>query len=281
MTGLAGVWERFRRRPAALFAASVVLLIVLATALAPQLSPHHPHAILDPVGLQLQPPHAVHPLGTDELGRDVLSRVLHGGRVSLFVGLAAALLAALLAGVVGFAAGLGGPALDAVLMRSVDVLLALPRFFVVMAVFAFSDGVPLIAIVVILGITGWFELARIVRARVRELRHADFVTAALALGASRVAIARQLLPHVATTLIVGATLDVGNIILLEAGLSFLGLGLAPPAPTWGNMILEGRNLVFGAPWVALAPGIALVITVTAINLAGDGLRDAMDPRSRA
>jgi peptide/nickel transport system permease protein len=275
-----GAWSDFRGRRAAVVGAAVTGAVVLVTLAAPLLAPHDPAAILDPVNLRLQPPGMAHPLGTDLLSRDVLSRVLHGARVSLLVGIAAAALAAIIAGAVGFAAGSGGSRLDSILMRGVDVLLALPRFFMVMVIFAFRDGLPLIAIVALLGATGWFDLARQVRSRVRELAGSDFVTAARALGGGRMRVARHLLPHVAATLIVGASLDVGNIMLLEAGLSFLGLGVAPPTPTWGNMILEGREVLFSAPWVALAPGVALVTTVTAINLAGDGLRDILDPRSR-
>ncbi len=259
---------------------ALVAAATLAALLAPWLTPFDPNAITDPVGRQLLPPGAGHWLGTDVYSRDVLARILHGARVSLAVGLAAALLAALLGGAVGFAAGLGPPALDTALMRSVDVLLALPRLFLLLAVFALWDGLPLWAVVTLIAATGWFETSRLVRAHVRELRSADFVVAAVALGAGPLRLARHLLPHVAATLIVSATLDVGGVILLEAGLSFLGLGLQPPTATWGNMILEGRSLLFTAPWVALAPGVALTMTVVAFNLLGDGARDALDPRQR-
>ncbi len=274
-------WTRFRGHRPAVLGLAVAVAIALATLGAPLLTPHPPNAVLDPVGLQLQPPSAAHPLGTDVSSRDVLSRILFGARVSLSVGLASAMLAALLGGLVGFAAALGPAALDQTLMRGVDVLLALPRLFLVMAVFALWEGVPLVVLVALIGATGWFPISRLVRERVRQLATADFVTAAVALGGGRRRIARHLLPHVAATLIVSATLDIGNIILLEAGLAFLGLGVAPPTATWGNMILEGRSVVFSAPWVALAPGVALVVTVVAFNLAGDGLRDALDPRARA
>ncbi len=274
-------WRRFRRHRPAVAGAGLAALVTLATLAAPLLAPHAPTAILDPVGLQLKPPSLAHPLGTDALSRDVLSRVLHGARVSLTVGVAAATLAALVAGAVGLAAGLLGPRADAAIMRGVDVLLALPRLLVVMTAVALWESLPLAALVGLLAATGWFALSRLVRSRVRELAAADFVTAAVALGADKVRVARHLLPHVGATLVVGATLDVGNIILLEAGLSFLGLGVAPPTPTWGGMILEGRSLMFNAPWVALGPGVALVLTVLAFNLVGDGLRDALDPRRTA
>jgi peptide/nickel transport system permease protein len=232
----------------------------------------------DPVGLQGAPPSLTHLLGTDAFSRDVLSRLLFGARVSLTVGIAAALAGAVIGGGVGLAAGLGGPLVDAGLMRAVDVLLALPRLLLLMAAFALWERVPLWATVTLIAATGWFETSRLVRAAVRQLRRADFVTASVALGGGRRRIARHLLPHVASTLIVSASLDIGGIILLEAGLAFLGLGTRPPEPSWGNMILEGRALLFTAPWVALAPGIALTATAVGFNLLGDGLRDALDPR---
>ena len=271
--------RRFLDDHAAVLGLGVVTAVTLAALLAPLLAPHDPNVQPDPVLLQRLAPGAGHLLGTDAYSRDVLSRVLFGARVSLAVGLGAALLAVAIGGSVGLAAGLARPWLDRLLMRGVDVALALPRVFLLLAVFALWEGVPAGAVIVLIAVTGWFETSRLVRAHVRSLRGADFVLAAMALGAGRRRIARHLLPHVAATIIVSATLDIGNIILLEAGLSYLGLGVRPPTPTWGNMILEGRDLLFSAPWVALAPGVALVATVVAFNLVGDGLRDALDPRA--
>jgi len=249
-----------------------------AAVCAPLLAGHDPLAILDPVHRALARPSAEYPLGTDALSRDVLARLLHGARVSLAVGLASSLLAVAIGGAVGLGAALAGPRTDAMLMRGVDVLLALPRVFLLMVAFALWERPGLAALIAVIACTGWFETARLVRAHERTLLGADFVTAVTALGGGRWRIARHLLPHVGATAIVSATLDVGNVILLEAGLSFLGLGLRPPTPTWGNMILEGRSLLFSAPWVAIAPGIALTVTVLAFNLLGDALRDALEPR---
>jgi peptide/nickel transport system permease protein len=249
-----------------------------AAVLAPVLAGHDPLAVLDPVRLALARPSAVHPLGTDALSRDVLARLLYGARVSLAVGITSSALAMLIGGAVGLTAALAGPRTDAVLMRGVDVLLALPRVFLLMVAFALWERPGLGALITLIAATGWFETARLVRAHARTLLGADFVAAVTALGGGKGRIARHLLPHVGATAIVSATLDVGNVILLEAGLSFLGLGLRPPTPTWGNMILEGRSILFSAPWVALAPGIALTLTVLAFNLLGDALRDALDPR---
>jgi peptide/nickel transport system permease protein len=141
------------------------------------------------------------------------------------------------------------------------------------------EGVPLGIVILLIAGTGWFGTSRLIRAQVRQLRDSDWARATFALGGGSARLARQMLPHVAATMIVSATLDIGNVILLEAGLSFLGLGMRPPTPTWGNMILEGRTLLFSAPWVAIAPGIALTLTVIAFNLLGDGLRDALDPKT--
>jgi peptide/nickel transport system permease protein len=283
--GLERPWTRALRRLRAnrgAAAGGLTALALLAVALlAPLLAPHDPLAMPDPVGLRAASPSLHHLLGTDAFSRDVFSRLLFGARVSLTVGIASAALAVLIGGAVGFAAGLGPRPVDAALMRGVDVLLALPRVFILLAVLALWESAPLWAMVALIAATGWFGTSRLVRAHVRALANADWAAATVALGGGRRRLVRHLLPHVAATIIVSATLDVGNIILLEAGLSFLGLGLKPPTPTWGNMILEGRDLLFTAPWVALAPGLALTLTVIAFNLLGDGMRDALDSRRAA
>lgn len=273
--------RRFARNRPAVRGAAVVALMALA-ALAAPLVTADPLAQPDPVRLQDRPPSSTHLLGTDPFSRDVLSRTLHGARVSLVVGVGAALLAVTLGAGVGLVAGLAGRRTDQVLMRGVDVAMALPRILLLLAVLAVWENAPAAAVVVLIAATGWFQTSRIVRAAVLGLREADFVVAARALGAAAPGIVRRhLLPHVAAPVIVSASLDVGNIILLEAGLSYLGLGVRPPTPTWGNMIMDGKDVLFSAPWVALAPGCALVLTVVAFNLAGDGLRDAFDPRAAA
>ncbi|HEX7949891.1 MAG TPA: ABC transporter permease, partial [Candidatus Limnocylindrales bacterium] len=197
--------------------------LVLVALLAPLLAPHDPLAMPDPVHLRAASPSLQHLLGTDAFSRDVVSRLLFGARVSLVVGIASSLLAVLIGGAVGFAAGLGPRPLDAALMRGVDVLLALPRVFILLAALALWESAPLWAIVALIAATGWFGTSRLVRAHVRALRNADWAAATVALGGGRRRLMRHLLPHVTATIIVSATLDVGNIILLEAGLSFLGL----------------------------------------------------------
>jgi len=273
--------RRFRRNRPAVVGAALVAALVLAALFAPILTPD-PLAQPDPVRLQDRPPSAAHLLGTDPYSRDVLSRTVHGARVSLVVGIGAALLAVTLGAGVGLVAGIAGRRTDQVLMRGVDVALALPRIILLLAIFAVWEQVPPVAVLGVIAATGWFQTSRIVRAAVLSLREADFVAAARALGTTGAGIVRRhLLPHVAAPVIVSASLDVGNIILLEAGLSYLGLGVRPPTPTWGNMIMDGKDVLFSAPWVALAPGCALVLTVVAFNLAGDGLRDALDPKVAA
>ncbi len=272
--------RRFARNRPAIVAAAVIAALALAALGAPALAPADPLAQPDPVRLQDRPPSAAHPLGTDPYSRDVLSRTLYGARVSLGVGVGAALLAVVLGAGVGLAAALAGRAADQILMRGVDVLLALPRIFFLLAIFAVWPLAPAWSVLALIAATGWFQTSRIVRAESLRLRDSDFVAGARALGApARRIVWRHLLPHLVAPIIVSASLDVGNVVLLEAGLSYLGLGIRPPTPTWGNMIMDGKDVLFSAPWVALAPGLALVVTVTAFNLAGDGLRAAFNPRS--
>jgi peptide/nickel transport system permease protein len=274
-------WRRLARDPAAAIGGGVAALVVLLALLAPAIAPHDPNAMPDPVALRHLPPGVGHLLGTDAFSRDILSRLLFGARVSLAAGIGSAALAVLIGGTVGLAAALAGPVVDGLLMRAVDVLLALPRIFLLMVVLAFWEGVPLWGLVLLIAGTGWFDTSRLVRQHARALKASDFVTASRALGGRAGHVLGHLLPHVASTIIVSATLDIGGIILLEAGLSYLGLGLRPPTASWGNMILEAREALFTAPWEVVAPGIALVVTAGAFNLLGDALRDALDPRAAA
>jgi len=283
-----------RRRwpwPAAALLAALALAALLAP-LAETLLGHDPGAV--DLLARLEPPSAVHPLGTDELGRDVLLRLLHGGRVSLAVGVAGALLAALIGAAVGLAAGYAGGGLDAFLMRATDAVIALPLLpllIVLAAVDPAKLGLPTgLAegaagsagrIVLIAALFGWTTTARLVRASVLRLRRQDFVTAARALGAGPWRVAtRHLLPNAATPLVVATTLAVGQIILAESVLSFLGLGVRPPAPSWGNMLTGAQELLFEAPLLAVWPGLLIFLTVAACNLLGDGLQEALEPRRR-
>ena len=271
---LSRAWRDRRGR-----AGLVVLAIVTAAALlAPPFLPD-PAEQPDPVSGANRPPSLGHPFGTDPLSRDVLSRVVTGARVSLAVGFLAVGLSVTLGAAVGLVSGYLGGAVDAALMRLVDAALAIPRLFLLLLLLAADWRVPVTALILIIGTTGWFNAARLVRGEVLRLREEFYVSAAEALGARRGRIIfRHLLPNALGPLLVAATLGVGDVILLEAGLSFLGLGIQPPTPSWGGMILDGKPFLATAPWVGLFPGLAIVVTVLSANLLGDALRDAVDPR---
>lgn len=225
------------------------------------------------------PPSLAHPFGTDDLSRDILARVATGGRISLSVAFLAVGLSVTLGAATGLVAGYWGGAVDGVLMRLVDAALAIPRLFLLLLVLAVWEQVPAAVLIVLIGATGWFGTGRLVRGEVLRLREESYVSAAEALGARRGRIIfRHLLPNTAGPLLVAATLGVGDVILLEAGLSFLGLGVQPPTPSWGGMILDAKSVLVTAPWASIFPGIAIVVTVLAVNLFGDALRDAVDPR---
>ena len=274
MDVLLAAWRDPRGRTGAL-----ILLIVAFAALAgPPMLPD-PLAQPDVLGAS-RPPAAQHPFGTDQLSRDVLSRVVTGARISLSVALLAVIVSMTLGATVGVVAGYWGGTVDAVLMRLVDGALAIPRLFVLLLLLAVWERVPLLALILLIGLTGWFATSRLVRGEVLRLREEGYVRAAEALGARRRRIIfRHLLPNALGPLLVAATLGVGDVILLEAGLSFLGLGIQPPTPSWGGMILDSREVMVSAPWTGIFPGLAIIITVLSANLFGDALRDAVDPRS--
>jgi peptide/nickel transport system permease protein len=252
--------------------------MVIAAVIGPWLLPD-PLAQPDILGAS-QPPGLGHPFGTDQLSRDVLARVVTGARISLGVALLAVALSLTLGAAVGIVSGYWGGAIDAALMRLVDGALAIPRLFILLLVLAVWERVPVLALILIIGATGWFATSRLVRGEVLRIREEGYVRAAEALGARRRRIIfRHLLPNALGPLLVAATLGVGDVILLEAGLSFLGLGIQPPAPSWGGMILDSREVMVSAPWAGIFPGLAIVITVLSANLFGDALRDAVDPRS--
>ena len=260
----------------------VIVASVVLAALAPALAPADP--IRNDLLARLAPPmwmdggSARHPLGTDTLGRDVVSRLLYGARVSLLVGFAAVLVAGVVGVALGLVAGYYGGRLDDLLMRLGDVQLAFPVLVLAIAVLSVL-GASLGNVIVVLGLTGWVTYARIARAETLSLRHREFVEGARALGARDAAILwRHILPNVLPPITVVATFSVARTIIAEASLSFLGLGIPPPAPSWGAMLDEGRNYLTTGWWLALFPGVAILALVLGINLVGDWLRDVLDPR---
>jgi len=274
--------RRFLRHPTAT-AGVFILVFFITTALAASLvAPYAPAEQIDPVHLQNQPPSIRFPLGTDVYSRDVWSRLVYGARLSLGIGTIAMLVAVTVGASVGAAAGYWRGGIDAVLMRSVDVGLAMPRMFVLLMAVALWERLPLAVLVLLIGLTGWFGTSRLVRAEVLALREREFVAAARAVGAgpTRV-IFRHVLPNAAAPIIVSAALGIGNVILLEAGLSYLGLGVPSPLPSWGSIIYDGQPYIATAPWTAGFPGLAIALVVLALNAVGDGLRDALDPRKEA
>lgn len=271
--------RRFRANRGAVLALHLLVALVVVTVLAPALAPHPPAAQPDIVALKSLPPSLAHPFGTDQYSRDVLSRVLYGARVSLAVAVLSVLVAITLGVAYGGLAGLAGGRVDAVLMRLNDALLSVPRVLLLIAVLAALGRIDIEALVLLVGVTGWFGVSRIVRAEVRSVGATEFVTAARALGVGRRRLlVRHVLPNALSPVIVAATLAVGNVIVLEAGLSYLGIGVQPPQASWGNILQEGAAHIQALWWMSLFPGLAIVATVMAVNLVGDGLRDALDPK---
>lgn len=258
----------------------LILATVAALALAaPLVAPYAPSAQLDIVALQNRPPSFAHPLGTDLYSRDVWSRLLFGARVSLAVGALGMGVAVTVGTAVGAVAGYWRGAVDAVLMRVVDVGLSVPRIFVLLVLAGLWERMPVGVLVLAIGLTSWFGTSRLVRAEVLAAREREFVQAARAVGAGTARIVvRHILPNAAAPIFVTAALGTGAVMLLESGLSFLGIGVAPPLPSWGNMIADARDSVRSAPWSVLAPGLAIGLVVTACAAVADGLRDALDPR---
>lgn len=246
-------------------------------------APLGPDALAINTSARFLPPltRSAHLLGTDELGRDTLSRLLHGGRVSLVVGIAAMLTTVLTGTLVGLIAGYRGGWVDTVLMRFVDMMLCFPQIFLLLVVAAFvPPSLPSIALII--GLTSWMEVARIVRAEILHLREQDFVAAARALGASDTRImAEELLPNIAGPIVVAATLKVAAAVLAESYISYLGYGVQPPLASWGNMLTNAQGYFDTAPWLAVLPGLFITLTVVGFNFMGDGLRDALDPRLRS
>ena len=270
--------RRFLRHRLALFGAVTILLLVLLCVLGPHLLPYDDLYI--DLRARFAPPFAgPHVLGTDQLGRDTLARLLMAGRISLAVGFAAMALSMLIGISVGLVAGFYGGVVGAVLMRFVDAMLCFPSIFLLLALAAFVQP-DVVSIIVLIALTAWMEVARIVEAQIRALRERDFAVAAEASGAGDTRIMlRELLPNALAPIVVSATLNVAHAILAESYISFLGYGIQPPTPSWGNMLDNAQTYLGSAPWLAIIPGAVIALTVTCFNFLGDGLRDALDPRA--
>lgn len=281
---------RFATQIPAMIGLAVLVAMALLALFAPLIAPD-PEAV--DLLSRMAPPSAAHPLGTDELGRDILARLLHGGRVSLAVALATAVMAALIGTTIGLLAGYHGGLADAALMRITDGVMALPLLPLLIVLAAVdpaklglspetvgSEAFAIGRIVVIIGLVGWTIVARLVRASTLSVKARDYVRAAHAIGAPSGRIMRHhILPNIASPIVVATTLSVGNIILIESALSFLGLGIRPPLASWGNMLTGAMADLYSAPHLALWPGLAIFLAVLSFNLVGDGLQKALDPRS--
>lgn len=270
------VWNRFKRNRLALVGLAIVLTMMIVSLAAPLIAPYDPVSI--DVRNVFSPPSRSHPFGTDELGRDVLSRMIWGSRVSLQVGFLAVSIAIMIGTILGSLAGYYGGRLDSVIMRFVDIMLAFPTLFLILSVITIVEP-SIYNIMIIIGLTGWMDVARLVRAEFLTLKERDFVYAAKALGASNLRIIfSHILPNALSPVFVAATFGIAGAILIESGLSFLGLGVQPPNPSWGNIITSGKDNIEVAWWLSLFPGLAILITVLSYNLVGEGLRDSIDPR---
>ena len=274
------IWRRFRRHRLAVAGGAVVVLLLIMAAFANVFAPH------DPLALDTQrrfiPPltSGQFVLGTDEMGRDLLSRLFFGGRISLVVGVAAMFATIVTGLLVGLIAGFYGGRVDNLLMRFTDTMLCFPQVFLLLVLAAFVTP-TVVSIALIIGLTSWMEVARIIRAQIQYIKGQDFIQAAFALGASEPRIMfKELLPNAIAPVLVSATLNVANAVLMESYISFLGYGIQPPLASWGNMLTNAQSYFDLAPWLAILPGVMITLTVMSFNFLGDGLRDALDPRLR-
>ncbi len=272
-------WHRFSQNQLAVAGCAIVVLLFVVSLLAPWISPFDPTEI-DLKNI-LQPPSSQHWFGTDQLGRDVMSRMIWGAQISLKVGFVSTGIAILIGTILGSVAGYYGRWVDALIMRFVDIMLCFPTFFLILAVIAFLEP-SIWNIMIIIGATGWMGITRLVRADFISLKERDFVQAARVIGANDARIIFiHVLPNCMASVLVAATLGVAGAILTESALSFLGIGVQPPTPSWGNILTAGKDNIDIAWWLSLYPGLAILITVLGYNMLGEGIRDSLDPRLRS
>ncbi len=272
------VWEAFKRHKLAMISAVVFMILTVACFSAPIIAPYE----FDEINLSAirQPPSLQNLMGTDDLGRDLFTRILYGGRISILIGIFSALIGTGLGALVGSVAGFYGGKLDNILMRFTDMAYSIPTLPLLIVLSSFTKAaVPMM--VAIIGFLSWMPTARVVRGSVLSIKEKEFVEAARMIGAPDFAIiGRHILPNAVGPIIVGVTLGVGNAIIVESSLSFLGLGVQPPTPTWGNMLMDSQSTMASKPWLTIFPGMAILLIVLAVNFLGDGLQDALDPTLR-
>lgn len=272
-------WSKFSRRKVSIIAGVVLFVLVAACMAAPWVAPY----AFDAIDLRntRQPPTAQHIMGTDDLGRDLFTRMLYGGRISLTVGIFAALVSTALGAIAGAVSGFYGGRVDNYIMRLTDVAIAIPSLPLLIVISSYTRASVLV-IIAIIGLLSWMTTARVVRGSVHSVKRQDYVVAARMMGCNDVTIIfRHIIPNVMGPIIVGATLGVGGAIIVESSLSFLGLGILPPIPTWGNMLMDAQSTMASKPWLTIFPGLAILVTVLCINFLGEGLHDALDPTVRA
>lgn len=269
-------FEKFLRNKLAVIGASILAILALIAIFAPFLTQYEP--TFQDVPNRLSSPSKMHVMGTDDLGRDVFTRVLYGTRISLTIGFVAVGISITIGTLLGLIAGYFRGWFEKIIMRFVDMMLCFPVFFLLLIVLAYV-GPNIFNIMIVIGFVSWMGVARLVRAETISIRERDYITAARGLGISRLRILLvHVLPNVMAPVLVAATLGVGGAILAESGLSFLGLGVQPPIPSWGNILMTGKDYIYFAWWLSVFPGLAILITVLAFNLLGEGLRDVLDPR---
>jgi peptide/nickel transport system permease protein len=269
-------WQRLKRNPLAMAGVCVVAALFALSLLAPLIAPYEPNGIN--AWAVLSPPSWQHWFGTDELGRDVLSRIIFGARISLKVGFVAVGIAVSIGTVVGLVSGYYSGVVDTVMMRFVDIMLCFPTFFLILAVITVREP-SIWNIMIVIGLTGWMGVSRLVRAETLSIREMDYILAARCIGCSDLRIVfRHILPNAVSPVLVSASLGVAGAILTESALSFLGIGVLPPTPSWGNILTSGKDYIEFAWWLSLFPGLSILVTVLAYNLLGEGIRDALDPR---
>ena len=279
MNSRGSAWSKLLAHRGGRWALVVIGALVVAAIAGPYLTAQSCIEQLDIVRLKNAPPSFAHFFGTDALSRDVFARVLCGARISLAIGVLSVAVSTTIGAAYGLVAGYVGGRLDGVMMRLLDAFMAIPRVLILIAVLTIWHPVPLAGLIVLIGATGWFTVSRLVRAETRLAKNTDYIASARALGASDARIVlRHLLPNVAMPIVISSTLAVGNVIAIEAGLSYLGIGAQPPTASWGSIFFEGIDAFTSAWWVVLFPGVAMVVTIVAFNALGDALRDVLDPR---